>query len=1143
MDEFGSVQGHTYELGGQAGAICALRAFRLSKISEQQIARITGQLAKFSLSRIYSHFHNILDTSFLSADAVKSATSVLNARLFQGYVQGFCETRQFIRSLPCIGRPTIAWVYANPSLDETGNVLGLMETELSRIADVSDVDFNTLKDTGKCPYADMLFIVKTYNDNAFHFHLTGYELSTHNAPTLDTELNLTNPDDIYERLRRGKSLMTHAIKTRDFQIASDTLGLEISPDLKDYFRGLLTHDKIAKKLFQGGGYVFSLYDTMKDRVIAEKPFDRWRTGQGNIEFHVVAFTDQGRHFLHLKEDEWELLREMGVIYKGIKSGRAQSSGEERKLREREILKTHDAILRKIRKNSSSGLRASLNALYDRAKKTFWGRGSLPEYLNYAFAEKIQGYCPTGTRPTSAQLESWLPSDLAEHLQHADLKSMQDAHAEIVKHLWKQEDTDIYVLSGTPGIGKTTALRNILSEYDSGYLLVYISPRIQVNTELMTKFDPVNDANPLSGKAEMICMSTNAALIKAAECHRERPAVSCFAQHIPEDSKFLFLHPEDAESLERKGMFARKKTGYRALEKGGVGEVNHYFGSGVFKTMMQAIYRLNVQHHYKRIIACVTTQSNKQLSKGITTVSAHLRKIFGSTRELDIKSVEKFAKNIPELVFFIDEVTGDRAGRQTAQEIIDFQKELKNAFSDVGKTCPLKFRMIIADASLINASSVKAFLSKTQAQPDQILFNGNADSKGLSVEDTKLMSLSAKIINANVYPASSLTLKWRPVLEFSTTRPKGREKDPVSKAYRDMESRILETLAAELVARWLQKPEEQVIVIIQNKESVDALESHILAYARENSSRRPDILTLHADSPPARKREIVSAAAEHEKKQKKRAAGIWQKGDLDDIIIMTSSGTRGISFPNASKIICVIPTFSLENNFMEFLQGIYRGRGTGKGNTLNREIEIIIPQVLVSPAESSEAIEVSQISNLFATQMIMRMSILTRIFGACDLFGRPISCIPISGSLVSGASQTITDSLDSAIRSLERAHKRDPGNTEIRYIIEHIRDIFKNEKVILTQNLNHFDILLSTANRNRLLRQFTRDANTGLHILATGHYIPKGCYTVGELLLQNLDNLGIREKTSIRLKPIWRRLIRKSERFVQNYGIWLRIGTR
>ena len=255
MDEFSSLQGRAYELGGLAGTMGALRAFDI-RYCKPQMARIISQLGQFNLSKIITQFPKEFDTEMLNPESVKSAPSILSARLFQGYVQGFCETQQFIKALPG-KRPMITWVYANPTLgQESQDAFVFAQQELSLIADCSDFNFDTLRETGKCPYADLLLIIRTFHNGHYQFHLICYELSTHNAPTIDNELNLSNPNDIYVSLRRGMSDMTSAIKTREFKIASETLGLEVSPELKKYFRGLLTEDKKAKKLFSGSQTLF-----------------------------------------------------------------------------------------------------------------------------------------------------------------------------------------------------------------------------------------------------------------------------------------------------------------------------------------------------------------------------------------------------------------------------------------------------------------------------------------------------------------------------------------------------------------------------------------------------------------------------------------------------------------------------------------------------------------------------------------------------------------------------------------------------------------------------------------------------------------------------------------------------------------------
>ncbi len=55
-----------------------------------------------------------------------------------------------------------------------------------------------------------------------------------------------------------------------------------------------------------------------------------------------------------------------------------------------------------------------------------------------------------------------------------------------------------------------------------------------------------------------------------------------------------------------------------------------------------------------------------------------------------------------------------------------------------------------------------------------------------------------------------------------------------------------------------------------------------------------------------------------------------------VVFMTSSAARGISFPHARHIIVELPRFQIENNLMEIIQVIYRGRGEfGEGQNNDR----------------------------------------------------------------------------------------------------------------------------------------------------------------------------------------------------------------
>ncbi|KYC42195.1 hypothetical protein WA1_19620 [Scytonema hofmannii PCC 7110] len=45
-----------------------------------------------------------------------------------------------------------------------------------------------------------------------------------------------------------------------------------------------------------------------------------------------------------------------------------------------------------------------------------------------------------------------------------------------------------------------------------------------------------------------------------------------------------------------------------------------------------------------------------------------------------------------------------------------------------------------------------------------------------------------------------------------------------------------------------------------------------------------------------------------------------------VVFITASASRGLSFPNTKYILVQIPGFQIEQNLMEIIQVIYRGRG-------------------------------------------------------------------------------------------------------------------------------------------------------------------------------------------------------------------------
>ncbi len=89
--------------------------------------------------------------------------------------------------------------------------------------------------------------------------------------------------------------------------------------------------------------------------------------------------------------------------------------------------------------------------------------------------------------------------------------LRQPHAELIQKALVSDNTYIF-LTGNPGIGKTTAIADFLQAHiDSGFLFFYVSPRKQVNLDIIEKFkDP--QTRKLSNE-RLFCINTNSQLIR------------------------------------------------------------------------------------------------------------------------------------------------------------------------------------------------------------------------------------------------------------------------------------------------------------------------------------------------------------------------------------------------------------------------------------------------------------------------------------------------------------------------------------------------------------------------------------------------------------------------------------------------------
>jgi hypothetical protein len=190
--------------------------------------------------------------------------------------------------------------------------------------------------------------------------------------------------------------------------------------------------------------------------------------------------------------------------------------------------------------------------------------------------------------------------------------------------------------------------------------------------------------------------------------------------------------------------------------------------------------------------------------------------------------------------------------------------------------------------------------------------------------------------------------------------------------------------------------------------------------------------------------------------------------------MTSSAARGISFPHAKHIIVELPRFQIENNLMEIIQVIYRGRGEfdrpihGVSNydRDRKQVTVYIVEELLSnatnPLNTSQK-KLSQIvrtANLIGSLLVLRTAILTRIAGAGYLGDRQVAMIPIGGKAMYSGGETFSTRIKFIQQQLQSYLRLNTRDRDVKLVLEHLPRFLQSAKFLVNSppNSSHSPIL-------------------------------------------------------------------------------------
>ncbi|MBR8831304.1 MAG: hypothetical protein N5P05_001507 [Chroococcopsis gigantea SAG 12.99] len=588
--------------------------------------------------------------------------------------------------------------------------------------------------------------------------------------------------------------------------------------------------------------------------------------------------------------------------------------------------------------------------------------------------------------------------------HKGQISLRDAHAAAIIAALKGAppgEMRIIALEGNPGIGKTTAVIEFLSQLQSGFLFFYVSPRVVINRDVTNKL-----AERDGRKTGILTLTTNAKLINAApswyeiQPHADLSSAKDTAvvfdgyelDDLPRDN-IVYLTPSQEEIIDTEWIQSRR---YKLNIDQRRDYMKERQNPGVLRSLARAAKQLLAhKRDINRIVLTAATQGYRNLDAG-TTVSA-LDKLFQHSFESRycLKERREFSERMPTVIVMVDEVAGDGAGALFCHELAGWLKKQFIAPFE-GEECPFRVVLIIADASLSNERVFDRYLQAAHFAPDKVLISPGRGTSPFSVTGSMLRlgggkKLPTFHVMTNSFPASNLTIDYK--IRFEGITPEIDERQPLPYRHqiirREKDDEILENVARE-ICQAISKGSQQVIFFAQDKAFLRSLRQFLLEELHDVLTE-DDVRILDQSVPENQRLQLVKPPLR----------------DRVKVFLMTSSGSRGVSFPRTDCIIALIPTFNIESALMEVAQLIYRGRGyyedekTGEkvsGDECDRRLVLLINDFFLrSPDLSSDELArqwLRKSSDLFTLLVMLRATIYTRIKGDADLRRQKLAFVPV-----------------------------------------------------------------------------------------------------------------------------------------------------
>jgi hypothetical protein len=774
---------------------------------------------------------------------------------------------------------------------------------------------------------------------------------------------------------------------------------ELSHDIRTYLAALTAEDKPFYKLCQASAYAESTVKLLARSGLMTKPCltRALAITPNGLESVAARFDPRGS-----TDPRFTLMEQLGMAYRKVQK---IDDGDEAGLRTM-VEQVFNGIYRRLPAalmRGAAGLRAAPEP----------GQDYLLEFEENvaAFANPMQGFSRAailGMVDESPALQSFFGQPARNAIgmaldQFAPGEaevSLRDAHAAaVVAGLNAARAGKIHVLGleGNPGIGKTTAVTRYLAGQATGYLFLYVSPRVVINRDVSEKLAR-RDGEP-SG---ILTVTTNAQLIASAgrwhasevEQGRDTPRHiegAVVADGVPglvkPQRSVLVIDPVQEQEIEAAHAGSRLSKTTLSEHEDVVQERSLPGVLGCMADTTRELLKLNPAVNRAALTAAL--QGFRDKGGGKSTIQA-LSRLFRNQadRQAGVEERRAFARRMPVILVMIDELAGDGAGAPFVHAVAQWlESEFIEPFGDAGS--PFTVVLVVSDASLGNEVVLDRYLNAGARTPDKVLVARSEGERPFRLAATRLRINGVRRdtlhVMTNSYPASELGIRYRvnlSAIRLEEVQP-GLMESP-RRAIRRVAAERLLANAADEVLKAIAAGAAQVVYFAQDKQFLRALRDYL--YLNGEPALAEGSVEILDSSVPGWKRKALLEE---------------RRRDSVKVFLMTSSGARGVSFPRTDWIIASVPRFSIEAALMEIAQLIYRGRGMYRGDDdkmvsgdhVPRKLVMLIDDFLVHEEAMDMRQWLRQSIDLLTLLVMLRSTIYTRITGDSGL-KQKLALVPV-----------------------------------------------------------------------------------------------------------------------------------------------------